>query len=105
MLFLCASFSLCWGSFFIFKGDVMKKIGVISAVLDDPIRTSQKFNDMISEFQHIIRGRMGIPFAEEHISVVSITVCGTLDEINELTGKLGNISGVTVKTAISKKTI
>lgn len=83
----------------------MKKIGVISAVLDDPLRTNQKFNDIVSDFQGIIRGRMGIPFTEEHISVVSLTVCGDLDEINELTGKLGNIAGVTVKTAISKKTL
>jgi len=83
----------------------MKKIGVISAVLEDPLRTNQKFNDIISDFQPIIRGRMGIPFTEEHISVVSITVCGALDEINELTGKLGNINGITVKTAISKKTL
>lgn len=83
----------------------MKKIGVISAVLDDPLRTNQKFNDIVSDFQGIIRGRMGIPFAEEHISVVSLTVCGDLDEINELTGKLGNIAGITVKTAISKKTL
>ena len=83
----------------------MKKIGVISAVLDDPLRTNQKFNDIVSDFQGIIRGRMGIPFMEEHISVVSLTVCGDLDEINELTGKLGNVDGVTVKTAISKKTL
>lgn len=83
----------------------MKKIGVISAVLDDPLRTNQKFNDIVSDFQGIIRGRMGIPFMEEHITVVSLTVCGDLDEINELTGKLGNVDGVTVKTAISKKTL
>ncbi|MBI9014902.1 MAG: iron-only hydrogenase system regulator [Clostridiales bacterium] len=83
----------------------MKKIGVISAVLDDPLRTNQKFNDIVSDFQGIIRGRMGIPFSEEHISVVSLTVYGDLDEINELTGKLGNVDGVTVKTAISKKTL
>lgn len=83
----------------------MKKIGVISAVLDDPVKSNQKFNDIVSDYQTIIKGRMGIPFTEEHISVVSITVCGLLDEINELTGKLGNLQGVTVKTAISKKTI
>ena len=45
---------------------------------------------------------MGIPF-EEGISVISITVTGELDEINKLTGKLGNIPGVLVKTAIAKK--
>lgn len=44
---------------------------------------------------------MGIPF-EEGVSVISITVVGELNDINSLTGKLGNIYGVTVKTAISK---
>lgn len=105
VIFVCF-FLIMLGKFFYFnKGGAMKKIGVISAVLDDPVRSNQKFNDIVSEYQNIIRGRMGIPFTEEHISVVSITVCGSLDEINELTGKLGNIQGVTVKTAISKKTI
>jgi len=83
----------------------MNKIAVISAILDDPLRNNGKFNDIVSNYQHIIRGRMGLPFQEENISVVSLTVCGGLDEINELTGKLGNITGITVKTAISKKTI
>lgn len=83
----------------------MKRIAVISAILDDPLRSSLKFNDIVSNYQPIIRGRMGLPFQENNISVVSLTVCGCLDEINELTGKLGNISGVTVKTAISKKEI
>lgn len=45
---------------------------------------------------------MGIPF-EEGVSVISITVIGDLNEINALTGKLGNIDGVMVKTAIGKK--
>ena len=39
------------------------------------------------------------------ISVISLTVVGEVDDINTLTGKLGNISGVTVKTAIAKKEI
>ena len=47
---------------------------------------------------------MGIPF-EEGIYVISITVTGTLEEINSLTGKLGNVPGVVVKTAIAKKEI
>lgn len=83
----------------------MKRIAVISAILEDPLRNSLKFNDIVSNYQQIIRGRMGLPFQENNISVVSLTVCGLLDEINELTGRLGNISGVTVKTAISKKEI
>ena len=83
----------------------MKRIAVISAVLDEPLETNHKFNDLVAEFQHIVQGRMGVPFHKEHISVVSLTVLGEVDEINNLTGKLGNLKNITVKTAISKKEI
>lgn len=83
----------------------MKKIAVISAILEEPKMNQQDFNDVVSSFSSIVRGRMGIPFANEGISVISLTVVGTLDEINSLTGKLGNIKNVLVKTAISKKEV
>lgn len=82
----------------------MKKIAVISAILEEPQKCQEKFNNIVSSFRGSIRGRMGIPF-EEGISVISITVTGTLEEINSLTGKLGNVPGVVVKTAIAKKEI
>lgn len=81
----------------------MKRIAIIGAVLDNPKDCQSQFNDLVAEYKHIVRGRMGIPFQEEGISVVSITVCGTLDEINGLTGKLGNIPGINVKTSFSRK--
>lgn len=80
-----------------------RRIGVIGAVLDNPRLCSEEFNQIVGEYQQIIKGRMGIPFHEENISVISITVTGTLNEINSLTGKLGNLPGITIKTSISKK--
>ncbi|MBP1889406.1 putative iron-only hydrogenase system regulator [Clostridium moniliforme] len=82
----------------------MKKIAVISAILESPEICQEEFNKIVSNFRGSVRGRMGIPF-EEGISVICITVTGELNEINSLTGKLGNINGVTVKTAIAKKEI
>jgi putative iron-only hydrogenase system regulator len=79
----------------------MKRIAVISAVLDDPGACQKAFNDTLSSYSGIIKGRMGIPFEKEKISVVSVVVTGELDAINALTGKLGNIPHITVKTAIS----
>ena len=79
----------------------MRKIAVISAILEDPKECQEKFNNVVSSFRGSIKGRMGIPF-EEGISVISITVIGTLEEINSLTGKLGNIDGVIIKTALLK---
>ena len=78
------------------------KIAVISDILEEPPSCQEEFNRLVAEFRGNIRGRMGIPF-EGGISVVSITLVGELNEINSLTGKLGNIEGVTVKTAIAKR--
>jgi putative iron-only hydrogenase system regulator len=78
------------------------KIAVISAILEEPTKCNAKFNEIVGAFRGKIKGRMGIPL-EHDISVVSIVVTGELNEINSLTGKLGNIEGVTVKTAIAKK--
>lgn len=82
----------------------MNKIAVISAILENPKACQLQFNEVVANFRGNTKGRMGIPLDEE-ISVVSIVVTGSLDEINSLTGKLGNIKGVTVKTAIAKKEI
>ena len=83
----------------------MKRIAVIGAVLDDPKNTQEKFNSIISENMDIIKGRFGIPFNEHNIGVISITVVAEMDRINNITGKLGLIPGVLVKTAVSKKEI
>lgn len=83
----------------------MSRIAVISAVLDEPEKCQQEFNRILGGFKGIIKGRMGIPFYEEEVSVISITVVGDMDTINNLTGKLGNIPYVSVKTSISKKEI
>lgn len=87
------------------RGIQMKRIAVISAILEEPTLIQNEFNQVVASFQSIIKGRMGIPFAQEKISIVSLTVIGDLNQINSLTGKLGGIPDVTVKTAISKKEI
>ena len=82
-----------------------KKIAVIGVILDHPQQVQFEFNKTISEYKDIVRGRLGLPLVEQGISAVSLTVVGSLDRINSLTGKLGNIEGVSVKTSISKKEI
>ncbi|MDR1899491.1 MAG: iron-only hydrogenase system regulator [Treponema sp.] len=79
----------------------MKRIAVIGAVLENPRQSQNAFNETIAEFRGLIKGRMGIPFDEENVAVIAITLMGELDEINALTGRLGNLPRVTVKTAVS----
>lgn len=83
----------------------MAKIAVISAIIDQPQKSQSAFNQVVSSFGGMVRGRLGVPFPEHGLGVVSLTVTGELDDINSLTGRLGKLEGVLVKTAISKKEI
>ncbi|WZL81948.1 iron-only hydrogenase system regulator [Vallitaleaceae bacterium 9-2] len=83
----------------------MKRVAVISAILEKPEETQLLFNKTVASYKHLIRGRMGLPLSDESLSVICITVVGDLNEINSLTGKLGKIPDIQVKTSISKKEI
>lgn len=83
----------------------MQKIAAISAILEKPELAQQEFNAIVSSFKGIVRGRLGIPFEAENIAIISLVVVGDLNDINSLTGKIGNLPHVYVKTAISKKEI
>lgn len=83
----------------------MRKVAVITAILEEPELSQQKFNEIVSSYKDIIRGRMGLPIMDVGVSVVAITVVGTIDEVNSLTGKLGRLENISVKTSISKKEI
>lgn len=80
----------------------MKRIGVVGIVIED-LTVAYKVNDILHSNNEIIIGRMGIPYRNRGISVISIIVDGTTDEIGRLSGQLGSISGVTVKSALTKK--
>lgn len=79
-----------------------KRIGVVGIVIEN-IENAVKVNDILHSFSGIIMGRMGLPYKEKDISVISLIVDGTSDEISAMTGKLGRIKDVTVKSAITKK--
>lgn len=80
-----------------------KRIGVIGIVIDSPDIIADKVNHYIGQHSSIIVGRMGIPYKKRSISVISLIVEGTTDEIGALTGKLGRLEGVTVKSALTTK--
>ncbi|MEQ8196813.1 MAG: TM1266 family iron-only hydrogenase system putative regulator [Clostridiaceae bacterium] len=77
------------------------RVGVVAIILDD-IEAAPKVNEILHSFSYIIVGRMGIPYKERGVSVISIIVDGTTDEISALTGKLGRIHNVQVKSAITR---
>lgn len=79
-----------------------KRLGVIGIIVED-IESAKAVNEVLHSFSDIIVGRMGIPHKERRISVISLIVDGSMDSISAMTGKLGNIKSISVKSAISKK--
>lgn len=82
---------------------VAKRIGVIGIVIDEPKTIVDRVNTIISDYSHIIIGRMGVPRHEENVGVIALIIEGTTDEVGALTGRLGNLPGVTVKSALTAR--
>lgn len=82
-----------------------KRIGVVGIVINEPKNIADKVNVIIGNYSRLIIGRMGIPKHEENVGVISLIVEGNTDDIGALTGKLGNLPGVVVKSALTAKQI
>jgi len=80
----------------------LQKIAFIGAILEDPEEAQAEFNSVLSLQKAIIRSRCGSPFPEG-VAVVSLVIVGEVDQINALTGRLGQIPNVQIRCAISKK--
>ncbi len=76
-----------------------RRIGVIGIVVEDR-EQAPVINNILSKYAEVIVGRMGIPYRERGLFVISIIVDGNTDEIGALTGKLGQVGGVRVKSAL-----
>lgn len=77
------------------------RIAAISIIVQDPEKTAE-LNAIIHEFADYVIGRMGLPYREKNLHIISLVVDAPLDVINNLSGKLGKIRGITSKTAYAK---
>ncbi|HHV62290.1 MAG TPA: CopG family transcriptional regulator [Firmicutes bacterium] len=78
-----------------------RRIAVVGIVIENRKLAAAKVNEILSIHGDIIVGRMGIPYKEKNISVIALIIDGTTDDIGSLTGKLGNIPGVRVRSAVT----
>ena len=79
-----------------------KRIGIIGIVITD-LSCTAEINEIIHEYSSLAVGRMGIPYRERGVSVISLIVDGSNDDISAMTGKLGRVSGASVKSMVTKK--
>lgn len=80
------------------------RLGFVGVVVEERSR-AEDVNRILSHFGEIIRGRIGIPDQETGLAVIGLIVEGTNEQVGAMTGRLGNLSGVTVKSALTTKKI
>jgi putative iron-only hydrogenase system regulator len=76
------------------------RVAVIGILVSNREDVANKVNNILSSFGDIIVGRLGVPYKSRGVSVISIIVDGTNDQIGALSGRLGNINGVKAKVAL-----
>ncbi len=70
----------------------------IIAIIVENMDSVEKLNAVLHDFSEYIIGRMGIPYREKKVSIISVAVDAAEDTISALAGKIGSISGVSAKT-------
>ena len=76
------------------------RVAVISIIVENG-DTVEELNRLLHAYGDIIIGRMGLPYRQKNINIISLAVDAPQDTIAALAGKIGNLDGVSVKTAYS----
>lgn len=77
------------------------RVAIVAIVVENP-DSIDRMNRILHEYRPYIIGRMGIPYPSRSISLVSVAVDAPTSIISALSGKLGNVSGLSAKAVYSK---
>lgn len=76
------------------------RVALMSIIVEDSA-SSEELNSILHEYGEFIIGRMGIPYRKRNINIISIAIDAPQDTISALSGKIGRLPKVSVKTAYS----
>ena len=79
------------------------RVAIIGIIVENPDSVAQ-INDILHDVRDYVVGRMGIPYKERNISIISVVVDAPENLISSVSGKLGMLPGVSVKSICSKQT-
>lgn len=83
------------------KKRVNSRVSVVSIIIKDE-EAAGKVNELLHEFRQYVVGRMGIPYREKRVSIISVVIDAPGDVTSSLSGKLGMLEGVSAKTLTAK---
>ncbi len=78
----------------------MSRVGVVSIIVEESSSTEQ-LNAILHQYGEYIIGRMGIPYRERGINVISVAMDAPQNVFSALSGKIGSLNGVSAKTVLS----
>ena len=76
------------------------RVALLGIIIEN-VESVPQLNELLHEYGRYIIGRMGIPYKERNLHIISVAMDAPQDKINALSGKIGRLDGVTVKTAYS----
>ena len=79
-----------------------KRIAILGIIVEE-MESVMAVNDLLHEYREYIIGRMGMPYREKNLSVISVVSDAQNEVISALSGKLGMLNGVSSKAVYSKK--
>ena len=79
-----------------------KRLGFVGIIIEERDTNAPAVNELLGQFGSIIVARTGVPYEKRACSAITLIVDATTDELGVLTGKLGNLPGVSVKSMLSK---
>ena len=79
------------------------RIAVIGIIVENP-DSVEALNALLHQFRQYIIGRMGIPYHQREIFIISVAIDAPQDITNQLTGKIGRLEGITAKTTYANMT-
>lgn len=76
------------------------RVAVISIIVEDG-SSVEELNNLLHSYGEFIIGRMGIPYRQRGINIISVAIDAPQDAVSALSGKIGNLKGVSAKTVFS----
>ena len=78
------------------------RVAILSIIVDNPASV-EPLNELLHEFREYIIGRMGLPYREKDMNIICVAIDAPQDVTSTLSGKIGQLQGVSAKTVYSKK--
>ncbi len=78
------------------------RVAILSIIVDNPASV-EPLNELLHEFREYIIGRMGLPYRPKDMNIICVAIDAPQDVTSTLSGKIGQLNGVSAKTVYSKK--